>query len=408
MDASVPSKNREPHLRIVAVNDIYTITNYASLSTLIRDFRTKEPTPDTFLATLAGDFLSPSMLSSLDLGRGHADIVSRVGFTHVCLGNHEADLDDTELRERLTEVVRQSGLSIVSTNLRGFHDASMVDKSLIEVKSSKGRTVKIAILGLVTEDNGAYVGKPFAGLAIEPVNQTALDTSQQLLEKGEATSVILMTHQSGQRDRQLCQELGTQIPGLVPVILGGHDHVPFNELIANVRLVKAGQETIDAVVLDVYYSTEAPKQGEPDMPTRIDVEIVACQDYPPDEHLLARANKHMELVNELEHSILADLPPGLTLSSIGSRKQQTTLGAYLCSRIRDRLGAECCLINGGGLRGSRDYTHEFTYGNLKNELPFDNKQAVVPMLRPWKGRLRYRELKHPMANQAVSYNSTRT
>jgi hypothetical protein len=49
----------------------------------------------------------------------------------------------------------------------------------------------------------------------------------------------------------------------------------------------------------------------------------------------------------------------------------------LCSRMRDALGAEACLFNGGGVRASREYADRFTYGDLKAEVPFDNEMVVA-------------------------------
>ena len=73
------------------------------------------------------------------------------------------------------------------------------------------------------------------------------------------------------------------------------------------------------------------------------------------------------------------LGPGESLSSIGTRVRQTSIGALLCSRLRDALGADGCLINGGGIRGARVYTTHLTYGDLETELPFDNEAVVVSL-----------------------------
>jgi hypothetical protein len=73
------------------------------------------------------------------------------------------------------------------------------------------------------------------------------------------------------------------------------------------------------------------------------------------------------------------LGPDATLSSVGTRAQQTTLGTLLCSLLRDTLGAEACVTNGGAIRGAREYHAHFTYGDLEGEVPFDNEVVVVPL-----------------------------
>ena len=77
------------------------------------------------------------------------------------------------------------------------------------------------------------------------------------------------------------------------------------------------------------------------------------------------------------NATLLILPPGETLSSIGTRRMQTSLGTLICSRLRDAFLAEGALFNGGGIRGSRDYVGRLTYGDVKNEVPFDNEIVVA-------------------------------
>jgi predicted MPP superfamily phosphohydrolase len=74
-----------PRLRIVALNDVYELTNLPKLQTFLTRVR-----PDAII--LAGDFLSPSTLSSVDGGKGMISTLRSIGLTHCCLGNHEADL----------------------------------------------------------------------------------------------------------------------------------------------------------------------------------------------------------------------------------------------------------------------------------------------------------------------------
>jgi 2',3'-cyclic-nucleotide 2'-phosphodiesterase (5'-nucleotidase family) len=57
--------------------------------------------PDKVLVILAGDFLAPSLLSSLDKGRGIVDCMNECGITHVCLGNHETDVPMKDLAQRI-------------------------------------------------------------------------------------------------------------------------------------------------------------------------------------------------------------------------------------------------------------------------------------------------------------------
>src|SRR5690348_14439596 len=90
-----------PHLRIVAVSDVYTLENLPRLATLVRAARDG---CDRLIVAVPGDFLGPSVLSSLDNGRGMVACLNAIGVTHVTFGNHEDDVPHRALLARMTEL----------------------------------------------------------------------------------------------------------------------------------------------------------------------------------------------------------------------------------------------------------------------------------------------------------------
>lgn len=337
-----------PRLRIVAINDVYTLENFPRLRTLIDRVRVEEPV-DALLVTVAGDFLAPSLLSSLDQGRGMVDGLNAIGATHVTFGNHEDDVPTTALRHA-TELLKARWLS---TNVSGF---SLPDHEVIDVAG-----VKVGLIGVVTDDPALYRRSPFGGAPIEPPNKTALAWAARLASGG-CESVIALTHQSLTEDRVLAAS------GVFPVIVGGHEHEAHCEQIGRTSVVKAGSDALQAAIIDLTWPGPA-----------VSVRFVPVSLYPEDPEVRARVDGHMAKVVALHSATLLKLAPGQTLSSVDSRRKQTSLGALLCSRIRDTLGAECALFNGGGVRGSKDYSERFTYGDLEVEVPFDNEIVVVSL-----------------------------
>lgn len=106
---------RGPTLRLVCVNDVYSLENLPRLRTLVRRCATEEPA-DVLLTTLAGDFLAPSLLSSLDHGAGMVACLNAIPITHVCFGNHELDIPMDQLADR----VRQFRGTWLNTNVPGY------------------------------------------------------------------------------------------------------------------------------------------------------------------------------------------------------------------------------------------------------------------------------------------------
>ena len=95
-------------LRIVSINDVYELTNLPRLRTLVRSVTSPDVRTLTFVN---GDFLSPSLLSSMDKGRSMVQCLNRVPVTHVCFGNHEGDVGLAEMKRRVQEF---QGLSLTA------------------------------------------------------------------------------------------------------------------------------------------------------------------------------------------------------------------------------------------------------------------------------------------------------
>src|SRR5689334_21950021 len=90
-----------PRLRILSINDIYTLENLPRLANLLRAHTL--PAPDVTISVAAGDLVGPSLLSSLDAGRGMVDCLNALGIMYASLGNHEDDILAAELHARIAE-----------------------------------------------------------------------------------------------------------------------------------------------------------------------------------------------------------------------------------------------------------------------------------------------------------------
>jgi 5'-nucleotidase len=341
-----------PRLRIVAVNDVYTLRHLPRLTSLVRHHAAVDPA-DAFVVVMAGDFLAPSLLSSLDSGRGMVDCLNHVPITHAILGNHEDDIEPEHLRAR----IRELRTTVLLSNVHGL-DERRPKSEVIDVGG-----VKVGLLGVTSDEPALYSKPPFGGARIEPANAAARRVADELLAAGCAC-VIPITHQRVADDQALAR---TEPP--FPLILGGHEHDGLLQRIGDTWLTKAPAEAVQATVVELDW-TDGPW---PEVRARF--EDVAG--YPEDAPMRARVDRHMARVRELETATLLLLSPGETLSSVGTRARQTSMGALICSRLRDVFEADGAIFNGGGIRGGRTYERRFTYGDLRTEVPFENEIAVV-------------------------------
>ncbi|GAB5373351.1 hypothetical protein AAMO2058_001743800, partial [Amorphochlora amoebiformis] len=97
------------HYRVICINDVYELENLARFKTALDSLRSPWCN-----AVLAGDFVSPSLLSSLDKGRAMVDVLNKAGIDLVCIGNHEADIPHAQLVRR----IKESKFTWVNSNMR--------------------------------------------------------------------------------------------------------------------------------------------------------------------------------------------------------------------------------------------------------------------------------------------------
>jgi 2',3'-cyclic-nucleotide 2'-phosphodiesterase (5'-nucleotidase family) len=331
-----------PTLRIVSVNDVYSLEALPRLASLIK--REREGV-DRCIAVLAGDFLSPSLLSSLDAGRGMVDCLNATGLTHVILGNHEADLEDDELVARLAEL----SCTCIGTNV----GLELPRHDVIDVAG-----IRVGLVGVVMTDPAVYRRTPFGGMS--PANEAALAATEGLLQT--CRTVVAITHQPLAADRDLARA------GRHLLIVGGHEHRAMLVEEGEAWIVKAGMDAAHAVISDLFLD-----EG------KVSVRLVDTAPFPEDAEVRTRVDRHLAPVRELSSATLFKIPAGTTLSSVGTRGHQTTMGTFVCTRLRESLGADACLFNGGGIRGAKTYSDRFTYGDVEAELPFPNEIVVVPL-----------------------------
>ena len=355
---------RPPWLRIIQINDVYKLQWFPHLKTLVDTYAANGP--DVCQVVCAGDFLAPSILSSLDDGYAMVDCLNAVGVTHVCLGNHEADVPTDALRQR----IRQANFVWVNSNMPDLVSCLGLDK-----EDDKTRVVthsmvdvcdkRVAFLGLLTNDPSLYRPDAFGGAHIESVPSSASAYMKQLTEK-EVDLVIPLTHQDVADDRALSAQFN------FPIIIGGHDHEPFLEQ----GLVKTGMDAENAAIIDIQWPVDG---GKPN----ISVTLHKTADFAPDPLTVQRVQAHETILCELERSTLFNVTdwtqPDQVFSTRDNRLGRSTGTTALASLLRMGMRCDCALINAGAVRGNRDYLDAFTWADLQAELPFDLPIIVCPI-----------------------------
>lgn len=243
----------------IQVNDVYEIAplsggtegGMARVATIKKQFLQKNP--NTFLV-IAGDFLSPSVYNSLKYegkairGKQMVDAMNAAGMNYAIFGNHEFDIKESELQERINE----SDFQWISTNT--FHKENNVVVPFVKIKNGDTTNFPITFTQSIKDADGTTAKIGFIALTL-PFNKAPyvsysdVFTSAKLAYnqlKDSVDAVVAITHQAMADDEKLAKEL----PELA-MIIGGHEHDGRFEKVGNIYITKALANAKSAYIINL-------------------------------------------------------------------------------------------------------------------------------------------------------------
>jgi 2',3'-cyclic-nucleotide 2'-phosphodiesterase (5'-nucleotidase family) len=368
------------------INDVYEIAplsggregGIARVATLKK--RYKQANPNSFLF-IAGDFLSPSVYNSLQFngkairGRQMVEALNAAGLDFAIFGNHEFDIREAELQERLNE----SHFQWISTN--SFHKKGtgttpfakaggppFPATSVMEIRDADGTTARIGLFAVTLPFNKAdYVSYT------DPL-QSAREAYLQL--KDSVDAVIAITHQSMEEDERLAKEL----PGLAAII-GGHEHDGRYSKIGGVTITKAMANAKTAYVVNLAINKKKRKHT---LKTAIEVLNETVQ---PDSATNVVVQKWNRIAEENYASLGFDARA--TVISKGDalegretevRTRPTNLTQLIVAAMKEAVPtADIVVLNGGSVRVDDVVPLPVTQYDLLRSLPFGGAISQADM-----------------------------
>ena len=374
------------NITFLQINDVYEIAplsggregGVARVATLKKQFKQKNP--NTFLV-IAGDFLSPSVYNSLQQGgkaiRGKqmVEALNAAGLDIAVFGNHEFDIRENELQERLNEsafnwissnTFHKTGTGVVPFAKAGSTPIPIT--SILQVRDADGTTAKLGLLAVTLPFNKAdYVSYT------DPL-QAAKEAYNSL--KDSVDAVVAITHQSMEEDEQLAREL----PELAAII-GGHEHDQRHAKIGDVYITKAMANAKSAYVLDLQIK---PKNNKVKVKTTLET---LNENVPLDSATNVVVQKWNRIAQEAYNSLGFDA--GAILISKGEplegretevRTKATNLTRLVVSAIKDAVpAADVVVMNGGSIRVDDVVQLPVSQYDILRSLPFGGATSTADM-----------------------------
>jgi 5'-nucleotidase len=354
------------HLTILQINDAYVLDpvddgkrgGMARLATLVKEVRGQNPNT---LFVHAGDFLAPSVLSTYLKGRQMIATLDALGLDVATFGNHDFDFGPAVLIERM----RESRFAWVSSNVRDRRTRGAFGGAQHDRIVTLGG-LSVGILGLTLPET-AQTSQPGPDVVFEDPLRVGREAADALRLRG-AKVVIAVTHLHMATDRELGEMAA------IDVIAGGHEHEPLVAEAGHAVVTKAGSDTRYLVQIDLWLTRDGRLVERSwtfhEVSTRIVPDPAVAQ-------LVAGFGAQFE--RELAVTI------GRTDVALDARRnivrsQETAVGDFVADVMREAVGADVGVINGGGIRGDRVFPPgPLTRRDVHTLLPFTNTVMKVEM-----------------------------
>jgi len=316
-------------VRLLLINDVYVADTMADgrgglarVATVRRRLTDQGPV----LLVLAGDVLSPSLLSKWYSGRQMVEALNAAGLDYATFGNHEFELD----RDTLIARIQASDFTWVSSNCTLADGTAFPKVAPWDTVKVSGH--KVGIFGVTLTGNySSYVRcadpDSAAHLAIEALTAQGADL------------IVGLTHQTLQADRDLLAR-----ESALDLVVGGHEHEAHDSVVSGRHVLKADANARTAQFVTLWGGKGQWRQA---------VGLIPIDWRLPFDTAVAR------VVQAWDDSLRRRLGPeqviGVTSVPIDardavSRNGESVLGDLITDAIRAGTGADVALLNAGAVR----------------------------------------------------------
>ena len=362
-------------VRFLLINDVYVADTTADGRgglARVATVRNRLADQGAVVFVLAGDVLSPSLLSKYYSGRQMVDALNTAKLNYATFGNHEFDVGLDTLEAR----VAASEFKWISSNCT-LPDGAPIPK-VLPWDTLRVSGHKVGIFGLTLQ--GSYP---------PDVRCANPDTAAQRIVEtlsGEGTDLIVgLTHQTVQADRDLLAR-----EPRIDLILGGHEHEAQDSTVSGRHVVKADANAKTAQFVTLWGGKGNWRQA---------VGLVRVDGALPPDTTVARVvaawndSLHRRLGPERP---VANTKVTIDPSNALSRRRESVLGDLATDAIRAGTGADVALLNAGTLR--LDNTIQpgpITNYVLEAIFPFPDQTRIVTF--PLTGEQLRRLLEHAVS-----------
>jgi 2',3'-cyclic-nucleotide 2'-phosphodiesterase (5'-nucleotidase family) len=233
-------------VRFLLVNDVYvadTITGGRGGLARVATVRNRLADQGRILFVLAGDVLSPSVLSKYYSGRQMIEAFNAAKLDYATFGNHDFDID----ADTLASMIAASKFKWVSSNC-ALANGSPIPK-VLPWDTLRVSGHKVGLFGLTLQ--GPYRPE----IRCTNPDSAAKRVVETLTAEG-ADLIVALSHQTVKADRDLLVR-----EPRIDLVLGGHEHEALDSTVSGRHVVKADANSKTAQFVTMWGGKESWRQA---------------------------------------------------------------------------------------------------------------------------------------------------
>ncbi len=341
---------------------------YARLVTAVDEARARNPNALLFDG---GDQFQGSLFYTHYKGAVAAEIMNKLGYDGMTVGNHEFDDGPQVLRSFIDAV----NFPVVMSNA-DFSDEPALANKLLKSTVIEKAGEKFGIIGLTPEDTNELASPGPSVIFSDPV--AAVQAEVDELTAQGINRIIVLSHSGYELDMRVAAETTG-----VDVIVGGHTNTllsntdedakgPYPTMVGNTAVVQAYAYGKYVGELNVTFDDAGVISSATGDPVQINGDIAENSD------ITARVAELATPLDEIRNEIVAETAAVIEGNREVCRVQECAMGNLVAEALLDRVkdqGVSIAIMNSGGLRASID-AGEVTMAEVLTVLPFQNTLAT--------------------------------
>ena len=340
----------------------------ARLITAIEDARSRHE--NTVLLD-GGDQFQGTLFYNLYKGKVAAEMMNKLGYDGMTVGNHEFDDGPETLRAFMDAVNFPVLMANANVDMEPELKGKLQKSTVIERSGHK-----IGLIGLVTEDV-VDISSPGDNIIFTDAITAAQAEVDSLTADGVGI-IILMSHSSYEIDK----EIAANTTG-IDVIVGGHDNAylsnisdrakgPYPTVVNGTQIVQAYAYGKYLGELSVVFDDEGEVISATGEPITIDGSVNE------NSQIVARLDELEKPITDLKETLVGNVSSSLNGDRAVCRVQECDMGNMITDAMRAagmEKGYSIALANSGGIRASLD-SGQVTLGEIMTILPFQNTMST--------------------------------